>query len=117
MTRWLIVAIATVMLASSFAAAQEKIPLQNASFEDPPEKGQVPPKWISRLWAGECDLQRSDIGHSGKHSALLIGRTATKMRIWQEQELEPGRYRVTAYMRGFDIGLGQWRIHHRIHVR
>ena len=30
------------------------------------------------------------------------------MRIWQEQELEPGRYRVTAYMRGFDIGLGQW---------
>jgi hypothetical protein len=109
MARWLIVAIATVMLASSFAAAQEKIPLQNASFEDPPEKGQVPPKWISRLWAGECDLQRSDIGHSGKHSALLIGRTATKMRIWQEQELEPGRYRVTAYLRGFDIGLGQWR--------
>ncbi|MGA2065704.1 MAG: hypothetical protein ABSG86_12075 [Thermoguttaceae bacterium] len=112
MLRQWIVGTSALWALGSMVAAQDKNLVVNPSFEDPAaqaSEGQIIPKWIHHLWEGECDVCLSDIAHSGRHSAALVGRTATKMRLWQERTLEPGRYRTTAYLRGFDIGLGQWR--------
>src|SRR5208283_2969703 len=46
--------------------------------------------------------------HTGKTSALLVCSSPGKIRIAQPQDLEPGRYRITAYIRGLDIGTGIW---------
>ena len=44
----------------------------------------------------------------GKHSCLLFGGIGAKIRVAQNVELSPGRYRVTAYLRGLDIGTGTY---------
>ena len=44
----------------------------------------------------------------GKHSCLLSGGVGAKIRVTQNVTLEPGRYRVTAYLRGLDIGTGTY---------
>lgn len=71
-------------------------------------KGQPFANWIYKVWEGQCELRSSPIAHSGKTSALLVGGMAPKQRIWQVNELEPGRYRVTAYIRGLDLGKGNF---------
>ncbi len=45
----------------------------------------------------------------GQTSGLLFGASAPKIRLAQTHPvLEPGRYRITAYLRGLDIGIGVW---------
>jgi hypothetical protein len=39
---------------------------------------------------------------------MLCGGNAPKMRLQQAHDLEPGRYRITAYLRGLEIGKGTW---------
>jgi len=82
----------------------------NPSFElvkNRDQLGGVFEKW------GDTNIRRllvrgGDVPHSGKTSALLLCSSPGKIRIAQPQDLEPGRYRVTAYIRGLDIGTGQW---------
>ena len=51
----------------------------------------------------------SNIARTGKHSLLIVGGSGAKIRAWPaELKLDPGRYRITAYIRGLDIGKGQW---------
>jgi hypothetical protein len=105
------VAATAIVLIAAVAGAQDKNLAVNGSFEDVKEgdtKGQPFPGWYCGTWEGSCEFHVSPIAHSGKHSALLIGRSGPKMRIQQTIEMEPGRYRVTGYIRGLDIGKGIW---------
>jgi len=70
--------------------------------------GYVFTEWKGWKYEGECEFRVGQVARTGKTSCLLFGGTAPKIRVAQNQELEPGRYRITAYLRGLDIGVGQW---------
>jgi len=92
------------------AQAQENL-LQDPSFEQTKEKdrfGLVFAKWGGWKYEGDCDFAVGRIAHSGRSSCLLVGSSAPKLRVVQLQELEAGRYQITAYLRGLDIGTGAW---------
>src|SRR5205085_11411992 len=80
------------------------------SFEQPKPKdrwGHVFARWSGWIYEGACEFRVSDLAHTGKHSLLMVGGTSPKVRAWPDQfVLAPGRYRVTAYLRGLDIGTG-----------
>ncbi|MFO0965133.1 MAG: DUF6067 family protein [Gemmataceae bacterium] len=83
------------------------------SFEVPKEKdrfGRVFKHWSGWLYEGECGFRVSDVAHTGKHSLLMVGGSGAKIRAWPEPipQLPAGRYRVTAYLRGLDIGTGSY---------
>jgi len=86
--------------------AQNLIP--DPSFEEPREKdrwGLVFTKWSGWIYEGACEFRVSDLAHTGKHSLLIVGGSNPKIRARPNKlTLEPGRYRVTAYLRGLDIG-------------
>ncbi len=91
--------------------AQEKNLLGNPSFEitkDKDQFGLVFPQWGGWKYEGDCDFRVGQVAHSGKHSCLLFGGAGPKIRAAQNVELPPGRYKVTAYLRGLDIGTGVW---------
>src|ERR1035441_10438379 len=82
----------------------------NPSFElvkNRDQFGGMVEKWGGYKYEGDCSFEVGDVPHSGKTSALLLCSSPGKIRISQPQDLEPGRYRVTAYIRGLDIGTGQ----------
>jgi hypothetical protein len=70
--------------------------------------GRVFAKWEGWNYEGDCSFQVGEVPHTGKTSALLVCSSPGKIRIAQPQDLEPGRYRITAYIRGLDIGTGIW---------
>jgi len=80
------------------------------SFEQPMPKdrwGHVFARWSGWIYEGACEFRVSDLAHSGKHSMLMVGGNNPKIRAWPANfALAPGRYRVSAYLRGLDIGTG-----------
>jgi hypothetical protein len=72
--------------------------------------GRVFAKWEGWKYEGDCSFEVGDVPHTGKTSALLLCSSPGKIRIAQPQDLEPGRYRITAYIRGLDIGTGTWNL-------
>ena len=84
----------------------------DASFEEPRpanQFGHVFSKWGGWKYEGDCDFRVGRVAHSGKTSCLLFGGSQPKIRISQTQKaLPPGRYKITAYIRGLDIGEGLW---------
>ncbi len=68
--------------------------------------GQVFEHWEGKKFDGDCRFEVGSLAHSGNTSALLSCTSAGKIRIAQSRDLEPGRYRITAYLRGLDIGAG-----------
>ena len=108
-SRWMISL--TALLGLAAAAAGAKNLAANPSFERvraADVKAGPFPGWYCGKWEGQCEFHVSPIAHSGKRSALLVGRSGPKMRIQQSIELDAGRYRITAYLRGLDIGKGIW---------
>ncbi|MGO8927682.1 MAG: hypothetical protein ACLQU3_12415 [Limisphaerales bacterium] len=104
---WIAV-VSLVLLAS--AQAQENL-LEDPSFEQPKDKDQfglVFAKWGGWKYEGDCGFAVGRVAHSGRSSCLLIGRSTPKIRVVQLRDLEPGRYKMTAYIRGLDIGVGVW---------
>ncbi len=87
--------------------------LTDPSFEDitaPNKLGQVFPQWDGWRYEGDAEFRVSRIAHGGKTSCLLVGAGEPKIRIFKYQKsLPPGRYQVTAYIRGLNIGEGKWR--------
>jgi hypothetical protein len=80
--------------------------LEDPSFEISKEKdqfGMVFAKWGGWKYEGECDFRIGQVARTGRHSCLLFGGGDPKIRIAQDADLEPGRYRVTAFLRGLDI--------------
>src|ERR1035438_10068751 len=70
--------------------------------------GGVFEKWGGSNYEGDCSFEVGEVPHTGKTSALLLCTSPGKIRIAQPQELPAGRYRITAYIRGLDIGTGTW---------
>jgi hypothetical protein len=106
---------APAMLALAVGTAVHGGPnlLSNPSFEETRERNQfgyVFVWWGGWKHEGDCSFEVGQVAHSGRHSCLLAGYNAPKIRVSApETELEPGRYRVTAFIRGLDIGTGVWR--------
>ena len=99
------------MLVGLGAACAGENLIEDPSFEMPKEADQfglVFEKWGGWKYEGDCGFAVGSVAHSGSTSSLLTGRLSPKIRIRQEHELEPGRYRVTAFLRGLDIGTGTW---------
>ena len=85
--------------------------LADPSFELPKQKDQfglVFARWGGWKYEGDCDFRVGQVARSGKYSCLLKGGVGAKIRVTQNVTLEPGRYRVTAYLRGLDIGTGNF---------
>jgi hypothetical protein len=93
-----------------WAGSDSKNLVQDPSFEQPKEKdrwGHVFAKWGGWIYEGECEFRVSDLARTGKHSLLMVAGNEPKIRAWPEKLSQaPGRYRVTAYLRGLDIGRG-----------
>lgn len=101
-----------LLLVLTGVAPAEKNLVTDPSFEQPKEKdrwGHVFTHWSGWIYEGECEFRASRVAHTGKHSLLMVGGSTPKIRAWpRDLILAPGRYRVTAYLRGLDIGTGQW---------
>ncbi|MDP6635195.1 MAG: hypothetical protein QGG42_09875 [Phycisphaerae bacterium] len=85
--------------------------LADPSFEVTKERdrfGLVFAKWGGWKYDGDCSFAVGRAARTGKHSCLLIGGAGAKIRAAQLVSLQPGRYRITAYIRGLDIGKGSW---------
>ncbi len=85
--------------------------LADPSFEVTKERDQfgfVFARWGGWKYEGDCEFRVGQLGHTGEHSCLLSGGVGAKIRVAQNVTLEPGRYRVTAYLRGLDIGTGTY---------
>jgi len=100
-----------IKLGVSHALASENL-VPDPSCEQPKEKdrwGHVFEKWSGWMYEGDCEFRVSDIARTGKHSLLIVGGNAPKVRAWPAGlVLDSGRYRVTAHIRGLDIGAGLW---------
>jgi hypothetical protein len=89
----------TVMTAGGMRAEQKNL-LQDPSFEVTKSKDQfglVFARWGGWKYEGDCDFRVGEVARGGKHSCLLYGGIGAKIRVTQNVELSPGRYRVTAY--------------------
>ena len=105
---WLVVLVATIPLEAARAA--ENL-VEDPSFEMPKERdrfGLVFAKWGGWKYEGDCDFAVGRVARTGKSSCLLVGGNGAKIRAAQPVDLGPGRYRITAYLRGLDIGTGIW---------
>ncbi len=86
--------------------------LADPSFEQPKAKdrfGLIFEKWGGWRYEGDCDFAVGKVARTGDHSCLLVGGTEPKIRTVQLLDLAPGRYRITAYLRGLDVGTGKWK--------
>ncbi len=107
-TRRLAAAVTALLLVVAAVRADNLI--ADPSFEEPMPKdrfGHVFAHWSGWIYEGDCDFRVSDLAHTGKHSLLMFGSDKPKIRAWADKlALDPGRYRVTAYLRGLDVGTG-----------
>jgi outer membrane protein assembly factor BamB len=103
---------AAIGLSGLLAARAGENLIADPSFEEirsPDQFGHVFGKWAGWKYEGDCAFEVGQVAHSGKHSCLLAGYSGPKIRIFPpEREFEPGRYRVTAFLRGLDIGVGTY---------
>jgi hypothetical protein len=84
--------------------------LTDPSFEAIKSKdrfGLVFAHWGGWKYEGDCEFRIGEVARTGRHSCLLQGGAGAKIRVTQNLDLGPGRYRVTAFLRGLDIGRGK----------
>jgi hypothetical protein len=99
-----------ILLSCVCAPAQDNL-LEDPSFEltkDKDQFGLVFAKWGGWKYEGDCEFAVGRVAHSGRTSCLLKAGAAPKIRVAQLRDLEPGRYQVTAWVRGLEIGVGLW---------
>ncbi|MBS1855143.1 MAG: hypothetical protein JST11_07245 [Acidobacteria bacterium] len=63
------------------------------------------PGWSGR-YEGGCSFDAGSVAHTGNTSALLTCISPGRIRLWQLKDLDPGRYRISAYIRGLEIAAG-----------
>jgi hypothetical protein len=101
-----------VILALAAAPVFAENLIEDPSFEltKPADRfGLVWEKWGGWNYEGDCEFRVGEVAHGGEKSALLYGVSRPKIRVAApERELAPGRYRVTAWLRGLDVGPGLW---------
>src|ERR1035437_2830463 len=87
--------------------------IDDPSFEitkDRDQFGRVFAKWEGWKYEGDCNFEVGLVPHTGHTSALLSCTPAGKIRIVQQQDLEPGRHSIPAYIRGLDIGISTYNL-------
>src|ERR1039457_4262301 len=85
--------------------------IDDPSFEitkDRDQFGHVFAKWEGWNYEGDCKFEVGLVPRTGSSSALLSCASAGKIRIEQPRDLPPGRYAITAYIRGMEIGTGDY---------
>ena len=110
-SKMLILLVAAVALIPGACSRGDGNLLADPSFEITKSKDQfglVFARWGGWKYEGDCDFRVGEVARTGKHSCLLYGGIGAKIRVTQNVELSPGRYRVTAYLRGLDIGRGTY---------
>jgi hypothetical protein len=105
------VRMAVLAMALVVSARQRQNLLDDPSFEltkDPDQFGLVFARWGGWKYEGDCEFLVGQVARTGRHSCLLKGGAGAKIRATQNVNLTPGRYRVTAFLRGLDIGTGKF---------
>jgi len=85
--------------------------IDDPSFEvtaDRDQFGHVFAKWGGWNYEGDCKFEVGLVAHTGATSGMMSCGTAGKIRLEQSHDLEPGRYEITAYIRGLEIGSGNF---------
>ena len=99
-----------LLLVCETAEAQNLLP--DPSFEKPIDRnrwGHVFGEWGGNVYEGNPSFEVGRVARTGKHSCEIVGAVGGKIRIGSKPtRFQPGRYRVTAYLRGLDIGKGRW---------
>ncbi|HZK79664.1 MAG TPA: hypothetical protein VFC46_01320, partial [Humisphaera sp.] len=107
---FLLIAALLVLIATTRANAADENLITDGSFERtiaPNQFGHVFKNWGGWKYEGECEFRVGRVAHSGKTSCLLFGASLPKIRITQTVKgVAPGHYKVTAYLRGLDLGEG-----------
>lgn len=99
----------SLLFVSIFSAIAEEIVIDDPGFEQPfdnaPNKfGQVFKFWPGWIFSSPCEMRIGRIAHSGKSSGMIVCETGGCARFSNaKQEIEPGRYRLTFYVRSLDI--------------
>ena len=110
MQRLSAIIVSIALVCNSACSANPSI--ADPSFEQPKSQdrqGRVFEHWDGWKYEGECEFRVSNVAHSGNHSCLLFGGDKPKIRVYvTHKSLKSGRYKITAYLRGLDIGVGQW---------
>lgn len=111
--RYALVLLALSLATSCRLAAQpDGNLLPDPSIEGTQEKNQfgVPfSKWSGWIYDGAPEFRVGNVARSGKTSALMIGATGGKIRLFSPPvRVEPGRYRFSCYIRGLDVGVHQY---------
>jgi len=105
---WMVVLVLFAVTPVAFGGVNS---LADPSFESTKERdrfGLVFAKWGGWKYEGDCSFAVGRAARTGKHSCLLIGGAGAKIRAAQLVDAQPGRYMITAYIRGLDIGEGRW---------
>ncbi len=86
--------------------------ISDPSFEKTQDRdkfGKVFSGWGGWIYERPARFEVGTLSHSGEHSCLMVGENGGKIRIFTEKRAYPaGRYRLTAHLRGLDIGKGLW---------
>ncbi len=86
--------------------------LSDPSIEQPRSKNQfgIPyALWSGWIFEGTSEFRNGSVAHSGQTSAEMVGSQGGKIRLYSPAvTVAPGRYRFACYLRGLDVGPGQW---------
>jgi len=92
---------------------QETNLFKDPSFEttqSPDQFGHVFPDWAGWVYETPGRLAMGTVARTGKYSYELVGDKEGKVRLQSQRiKLQPGRYRVKAFVRGLSVGPGPWR--------
>src|SRR5262249_49373943 len=86
--------------------------LPDPSIEEtqPPNRFGIPyRRWSGWMFEGAGTFRNGKVAHSGTTSAELVGAPGCKFRLYSPAvSVEPGRYGVSCWIRGLDIGVHAW---------
>jgi hypothetical protein len=103
--------LAALAVRPAMAAAATNL-IVDGSFEEtmPPDQfGHVFKNWSGWKYEGACEFRVGQVAHRGKSSCLLFAAGQSKIRVTQTvKDVPAGRYKLTAWIRGLDIGEGEW---------
>jgi len=72
-------------------------------------QGRVFPEWDGWLFAEPGRFEASPIAHSGATACEMIAGRGGKIRMFSKKlDVPPGRYKLTAYLRGLDVVPGDY---------
>jgi len=107
---WTAAALAAALCLGQVARAENLFP--DPSFEKPMPRdrwGHVFREWSGNIYEGTPTFEVGQVAHTGSTSCEMVGAVGGKIRLFSnEMPLEPGRYRVQAWLRGLDIAAGRW---------